>query len=84
MPFTQTGMRTCEPGFQGGREGELSAFERALRTTLYRFDCPPPLTLGEFCLGLLDPTWERTVGEHLRGCPACSGEVRALETQLDA
>ncbi|MBV9358496.1 MAG: zf-HC2 domain-containing protein [Chloroflexi bacterium] len=77
-------MRTCGPGFQGGCEGELGALERALRSALYRFDCPPPLTLGEFYLGLLDPTWDRTVDEHLRACPACSGEVRALETQFDA
>jgi hypothetical protein len=78
-------MRTCESGSQGGgREGERTAFERALRTALYRFDCPRPLTLGEFYLGLLDPACERTVDEHLLGCPACSCELRALQTQLDA
>jgi hypothetical protein len=77
-------MRTCEPGFQGGYGGELVALERALRKALYRFDCPTALGIGEFYLGVLEPERMRGIQQHLLGCPACSCEVRALETQLDA
>ena len=64
------------------RAAALAAQERRLTVNLYRRDCPPSLTLGEYQLGLLSASESRTIAQHLRLCPRCTGELQSLTDYL--
>jgi|GEM_PF-819084 len=60
------------------RAVELSQTEQALTAALYRIDCPPPQTLGEFQLGLLSGAAQMAIADHLEICTRCRQEVAQL------
>jgi hypothetical protein len=55
---------------------EYAATERALRALLYRFDCPPAHTLGEYALDLLIDPQRRDIASHALACADCAEELR--------
>jgi anti-sigma factor RsiW len=64
---------------------QLAAYRRMERTLikkLYRWDCPPNQTLGEYQLGLLSNAQAAQVREHLNQCVLCAAEVTALNEFL--
>ncbi len=64
------------------RAAALAAQERRLTVSLYRRECPPSLTLGEYQLGLLSATERRTIARHLHQCPRCTGELQLFTDYL--
>jgi hypothetical protein len=60
----------------------LTQAQAALTRTLYRFDCPPAHSLGEYQLDLLDPEPRRQVAAHLVDCDACQLEMQTLRGYL--
>jgi hypothetical protein len=56
--------------------------ESLLRGTLFRFDCPDALTLGEYQLALLSAEQRTRVAAHAAECDACGAELRLLRTFL--
>ncbi|MDQ6671701.1 MAG: hypothetical protein M3069_13315 [Chloroflexota bacterium] len=54
---------------------ELDSTQQRLRGMLYRFDCPSPLTLGEYVLDLLAPASRMLVARHTLGCSLCTEEL---------
>jgi hypothetical protein len=53
-----------------------------LTAQLYRLNCPTPLELGDYVLGLLPAGRSALVAEHLRDCSHCTGEVSQLTDYL--
>jgi hypothetical protein len=53
-----------------------------LHRSLYRFDCPPPHTLGEYELDLLPPAGRGQVAAHVVDCVECRGELTTLRSFL--
>jgi hypothetical protein len=56
--------------------------QQVLRTLFYRLECPDAHTLGEYHLGLLSPTEQAAIEDHLENCPLCVAEVADLEQFL--
>jgi len=52
--------------------------ERALRSGLYRWDCPSPQTLAEYHLGSIAAEEQRAIARHLEQCVHCSEEIGEL------
>ncbi|HEY4688946.1 MAG TPA: hypothetical protein VIK33_06520 [Anaerolineae bacterium] len=61
----------------------LAHLQHRLATRLYRIECPSPMELGEYHLGLLDSTRTATVARHLDECPHCTHEIAELKTYLN-
>jgi hypothetical protein len=61
---------------------EPEEFERGLRRSLYRFDCPDAQTLGHYQLELLAPAERVRIAAHARDCDACSDELQILRAFL--
>ncbi|NLE53088.1 MAG: hypothetical protein GX613_16945 [Chloroflexi bacterium] len=57
--------------------------ERTLARRLSRWDCPPPLALGEYHLNLLSKQDAKAVREHIAGCPRCEAELSDLAIFLE-
>jgi hypothetical protein len=55
-----------------------------LRRSLYRFDCPPAHTLGEYQLDLLDAVQRTSVAAHATECGECLAELQLLRAYLAA
>jgi hypothetical protein len=53
-----------------------------LRLSLYRFDCPASLALGEYELKVSPPAHQVQVAQHLLSCKECPAELRTLRTYL--
>jgi hypothetical protein len=53
-------------------------FQSRLSGALYRFDCPPPHTLGEYDLGMVSPEARSTIAAHVRTCVRCTDELAQL------
>jgi len=53
--------------------------QKNMKRRLYRHNCPSPMELGEYHLGLLPSPQKMVVTQHLRGCPVCRLEVAQLE-----
>ena len=53
-----------------------------LRAALHRFDCPSPLALGEYNLGLVSAEDRTRIASHVLECPTCAEELRALRAFL--
>jgi hypothetical protein len=51
---------------------------RALAAALFRFDCPPPLALGEHVAGGLPAARHEEVAAHLGRCPHCAAEQASI------
>jgi hypothetical protein len=66
----------------GGGFWEPEDFERDLRRTLYRFDCPDAQTLGDYQLELLDPEDRTRIAAHAVDCDECRDELQTLRAFL--
>jgi hypothetical protein len=62
--------------------GDVEEFERRLRASLFRFDCPDPHTLGEYQLDLLDAASRTRVAAHAATCDECRAELQGLRLFL--
>jgi hypothetical protein len=62
----------------------LEATQAGLTRLLYRFDCPKPLTLGEYALDLLDPEQRQQTAAHTLECEACAAELHEVRAYLAA
>jgi hypothetical protein len=60
----------------------VEATPERLLGLLYRFDCPSPLTIGEYVLDLLDEPARGDFVLHLRECVLCAAELRASDAFL--
>jgi hypothetical protein len=58
--------------------------ERALRSSLYRFDCPDAHSLGEYQLDMLGQEQRTLIARHAAGCEACRDELHTLRGFLAA
>ena len=70
-------MQAAGSGHSGPEE-----FERELRRSLYRFDCPDAHTLGEYQLDVLDAGQRIQVAAHAAECDDCHGELATLRAFL--
>lgn len=52
--------------------------EARLGQVLFRADCPPPETIGEYFLDLLPAAQHATIGKHLQKCVHCQAELATL------
>lgn len=57
--------------------------ESMLARRLSRWDCPPPLALGEFHLNLLNKQEAQAIREHISGCLRCQAELSDLAIFLE-
>ena len=64
------------------RAHRLARLQRRLTRLLYRIDCPSPLELGEYHLGMLPAVQMEAIGHHLEECPHCRQEIAQLEGYL--
>jgi len=64
------------------RANRLTLFQNRLRTRFYRSTCPSSMELGDYYLGLLSPSRELVVAQHVRECPLCSRDVAELQEYL--
>lgn len=53
-----------------------------LRVVFHRIDCPDAHTLAEYQQGLLSPTEQMAIEDHLKMCLACSKEIADLDRFL--
>jgi hypothetical protein len=60
----------------------LNSDYQALRSLLYRVECPDAHTLGEFHLGLLTAEEQAAIEDHLKSCPDCTTEIQNLDRFL--
>ena len=61
---------------------QLGRLQNQLTARLYRLDCPTPVELGDYQLGLLPIEQKRSVAAHLVECPHCASEYAQLKTYL--
>jgi hypothetical protein len=59
-------------------------FERELRRSLFRFDCPDAQTLGEYQLGMVDEGDRVRIASHAADCDECLAELQTLRGYLAA
>ncbi len=65
-----------------GRARRLARRQSDMTARIYRFDCPSPLELGEYRLGVLPAGRAAGVARHLAACPRCTQEVAQLAGYL--
>jgi anti-sigma factor RsiW len=58
--------------------------EQRLTGRLYRWDCPAPQQLGDYCLGLASANDADMIAQHLVLCAACSAEMEVLRAFMSA
>lgn len=61
---------------------QAALMEADFSARLYRFDCPDPLVLCDYRLGLLAAQEAQQVRAHVDGCPRCTAELASF-TALD-
>ncbi|MBV8714355.1 MAG: hypothetical protein JO020_17745 [Chloroflexi bacterium] len=66
----------------GGGPWEPEDFERELRRSLYRFDCPDAQMLGDYQLELLEPEERTRIAAHAVDCDECRDELQTLRAFL--
>lgn len=66
------------------RLAQAQQFDRTLHNALYRIDCPSPQQLGDYHLGLVDHTLERSIIRHVEHCQLCTQELEELRVFLTA
>lgn len=62
---------SCRQRYQEAKE-----IERNLVNVLYRGDCPTPLILADYQMGLVDDAEARWITAHLEICSSCREELR--------
>jgi hypothetical protein len=67
------GCASCAARLQTAQQAEQS-----LRSSLYRWDCPPPQALGEYHLGMGSAEQQRAITRHLEVCARCRDEMAEL------
>ena len=60
----------------------MRAEEHLLQQRLYRFDCPLPAELQDYHHRSLPRHRHRQIKQHLRDCPHCAAELKALTDSL--
>lgn len=78
----ETAARIEASGAYRQRAKELAKMQNRLKAKLYRHDCPDPLQLGEYHLGLLSRRRAREINSHLAKCLHCSAELAGMKTFL--
>ena len=68
--------------FCSERARQWTLLQNRLRKQSYRVNCPKPMELGEYHLGLLPAPRALVVSGHLRECLLCKREVAILEDFL--
>lgn len=66
------------------RVDSLATQEKQLLASLYRSQCPSPLTLSEYHIGFLSAVATRAIDLHLHSCPHCRHEIQQLTDYLAA
>jgi hypothetical protein len=61
---------------------QWTLLQSSLRKQSYRIDCPTPMELGDYHLGLSPASQVLVVSQHLRECPLCRQEMAILENFL--
>jgi hypothetical protein len=61
---------------------EYARTQQRLRGILYRFDCPSPLTIGEYVLDLLEMRPRMELARHVLECGACDEELTTVRAFL--
>jgi len=64
------------------RATEYERVQARARGVLYRFECPPPQTLGEYALDAVTPEGRTHIAAHIVACPRCADEVQLLRSFL--
>lgn len=64
------------------RASQLTLFQNQLRARLYRSNCPTPMALGDYHLGLMSASQVLMVAQHVRECPHCRRDLAELEEFL--
>lgn len=80
----ETLAHAAQCAFCAARLEAARRFEARLGQTLFRADCPPPETIGEYFLDLLPAAEHAAVGKHLQKCVHCQGELATLTSFLNA
>ena len=57
--------------------------QRRLQGILYRFDCPSPLSIGEYVMDLLDAQSRLELAGHALECGPCQAELHTARAFLD-
>jgi len=65
------------------RAEHLAQLQGHLTRQLYRIDCPSPLDLGQYHLGVLPDEQAAQVSGHLTQCPHCRREIAQLRDYMD-
>ena len=73
-------MRECP--YCSERARQWTVLQKDLKKRLYRVECPTPMELGDYHLGLLAAPQALLVAQHVRGCPLCRREVAELQEFL--
>ena len=60
----------------------LEATQQRLMAMLYRFDCPSPLTIGEYVMGLLEDPSRTAFARHMLECGPCAAEFTTARAFL--
>ena len=68
--------------FCSERANRWARLQNGLRKQFYRVDCPTPVELGDYHLGLLPASQALVLAQHLRECSLCRREVTELEDFL--
>jgi len=74
-------MREC--AYCSERANHWTLLQNDLRKQLYRINCPTPMEIGDYHLGLLPAPQALIVAQHVRECPLCRREVAELENFLE-
>jgi hypothetical protein len=61
------------------RAQQWTHLQNRLKKQLYRVDCPTPMELGEYHLGLLPALQAQVIDQHLQECVLCRRELARLE-----
>lgn len=60
----------------------MDHFDKKLASQLYRIDCPPSETLGEYHLNMLPSEQAEDIRQHVTICPHCKQELTQLDNYL--
>src|SRR6476619_5406343 len=71
-----------EGAYCSERANHCTLLQNDLRKQLYRINCPTPMEIGDYHLGLLPAPQALVVAQHVRECPFCRREVAELEDFL--
>jgi anti-sigma factor RsiW len=70
--------------FCSERARQWTLLQNRLKKQFYRVNCPTPMQLGDYHLGLLPAPQALVISGHLRECLLCKREVAVLEDFLNS